>query len=89
MVHYTKKKRVGSLGVASWFPFFFGENLGCIGDGGAITTNDDELAKKIRTIANYGSDYKYHNIYKGVYSRLDEIQAAVLDVKLQHLDSDN
>ena len=60
-----------------------------MGDGGAITTNDDELAKLIRTIDNYGSDYKCHHIYKGVKSRLDEIQVAVLDVKLQHLDSDN
>ena len=58
-----------------------------MGDGGAVTTNDDELAAKIRAIANYGSDRKYHHIYKGVNSRLDEIQAAVLDVKLPHLDS--
>lgn len=84
-----KEKRVGSLGDASGFSFYPGKNLGCMGDGGAITTNDDELAKKIRAIANYGSDYKYHHIYKGINSRLDEIQAAVLDIKLQHLDSDN
>ena len=84
-----KEKRVGSLGDASGFSFYPGKNLGCMGDGGAITTNDDELAKKIRAIANYGSDYKYHHIYKGINSRLDEIQAAVLDVKLQHLDNDN
>ncbi len=82
-------KRVGSLGDASGFSFYPGKNLGCMGDGGAVTTNDDELAKKIRAIANYGSDYKYHHIYKGVNSRLDEIQAAILDVKLPHLDKDN
>ena len=84
-----KEKRVGSLGDASGFSFYPGKNLGCMGDGGAITTNDDELAKKIRAIANYGSDYKYHHIYKGINSRLDEIQAAILDVKLPHLDQDN
>ena len=84
-----KAKRTGNLGDASGFSFYPGKNLGCMGDGGAITTNDDELAKKIRAIANYGSDYKYHHIYKGINSRLDEIQAAVLDIKLQHLDSDN
>lgn len=82
-------KRVGNLGDASGFSFYPGKNLGCMGDGGAVTTNDDDLAKKIRAIANYGSDYKYHHIYKGVNSRLDEIQAAILDVKLPHLDSDN
>ena len=84
-----KGKKVGSLGDASGFSFYPGKNLGCMGDGGAVTTNDDELAKKIRAIANYGSDYKYHHIYKGVNSRLDEIQAAILDVKLPHLDKDN
>ena len=82
-------KRVGSLGDASGFSFYPGKNLGCMGDGGAVTTNDDELAKKIRAIANYGSDYKYHHIYKGVNSRLDEIQAGILDVKLPYLDEDN
>lgn len=86
---YYKDKRVGSLGDASGFSFYPGKNLGCMGDGGCVTTNDDELASKIRAIANYGSDYKYHHIYKGINSRLDEIQAAVLDVKLQHLDNDN
>lgn len=84
-----QKLRVGSLGDASGFSFYPGKNLGCMGDGGAITTNDDELAKKIRAIANYGSDYKYHHIYKGINSRLDEIQAAILDVKLPYLDEDN
>ncbi|MBQ7286978.1 MAG: DegT/DnrJ/EryC1/StrS family aminotransferase, partial [Candidatus Gastranaerophilales bacterium] len=59
-------KRTGNLGDASGFSFYPGKNLGCMGDGGAITTSDDELATKIRAIANYGSDYKYHHIYKGV-----------------------
>lgn len=84
-----KGKRTGNLGDASGFSFYPGKNLGCMGDGGAITTNDDELAKKIRAIANYGSDYKYHHIYKGINSRLDEIQAGILDVKLKYLDKDN
>ena len=82
-------KRVGNLSDASGFSFYPGKNLGCMGDGGAVTTNDDELAQKIKAIANYGSDRKYHHIYKGVNSRLDEIQAAVLDVKLKSLDKDN
>ena len=81
--------KCGSLGDASGFSFYPGKNLGALGDGGCVTTNDDELAKKIRAIANYGSDYKYHHIYKGVNSRLDEIQAAVLNVKLKYLDEDN
>ncbi len=82
-------KRVGNLSDASGFSFYPGKNLGCMGDGGAVTTNDDELAAKIKAIANYGSDRKYHHIYKGVNSRLDEIQAVVLDVKLKYLDKDN
>lgn len=82
-------KKTGNLGDASGFSFYPGKNLGCLGDGGCITTNDDELAAKIRAIRNYGSNVKYHNIYKGINSRLDEIQAAVLDVKLKHLDADN
>ena len=82
-------KKTGALGDASGFSFYPGKNLGCMGDGGCITTNDDELAAKIRALANYGSDRKYHHIYKGTNSRLDEIQAAVLDVKLPHLDKDN
>lgn len=81
--------RCGNLGDASGFSFYPGKNLGCLGDGGAITTNDIELATKIRAIHNYGSDFKYHHIYKGVNSRLDEIQAAWLEVKLPLLDSDN
>lgn len=82
-------RRTGNLGDASGFSFYPGKNLGCLGDGGAVTTNDDYLATKIRAIRNYGSDYKYHHIYKGINSRLDEIQAAWLGVKLPHLDEDN
>ncbi len=82
-------KRVGNLSDASAFSFYPGKNLGCMGDGGAVTTNDKSLYEKIKAIANYGSDRKYHHIYKGVNSRLDELQAAVLDVKLPYLDKDN
>lgn len=82
-------QKCGSLGDAAGFSFYPGKNLGAMGDAGCITTNDDELAVRIRTIANYGSDQKYHHIYKGINSRLDEIQAAILDVKLSHLDADN
>lgn len=82
-------KRTGNLGDASGFSFYPGKNLGCLGDGGAVTTNDDELAQKIIALRNYGSHIKYENLYKGVNSRLDEIQAAVLDVKLKYLDKDN
>ena len=82
-------KRTGNLGDAAGFSFYPGKNLGALGDGGCVTTNDVELAKRIRAIANYGSDYKYHHIFKGINSRLDEIQAAILDVKLPFLDKDN
>ena len=82
-------KRVGNLSDAGAFSFYPGKNLGCLGDGGAVTTNDEEIYNKIKALANYGSDRKYHHIYKGLNSRLDEIQAAVLDVKLPHLDADN
>ena len=81
--------RVGGLGDAAGFSFYPGKNLGCLGDGGAVTTNDDELAKKVRALRNYGSDVKYHFPYRGTNSRLDEIQAAWLRVKLPHLDADN
>ena len=81
--------RCGNLGDASGFSFYPGKNLGCLGDGGAVTTNDEELVTKIRAIRNYGSDYKYHHIYRGMNSRLDEIQAALLRVKLPYLDEDN
>ena len=84
-----KGRKIGTLSDAAGFSFYPGKNLGCLGDGGAVTTNDEELYKKVKYIANYGSDKKYHNIYKGVNSRLDEIQAAVLDVKLKYLDEDN
>ena len=82
-------KRTGNLGDASGFSFYPGKNIGCMGDGGAVTTNDDELAKKIRALRNYGSHIKYHNLYQGSNSRLDEIQAAILSVKLPDLDKDN
>ena len=82
-------RRTGGLGDASGFSFYPGKNLGGLGDGGAVTTNDDDLAVKIRALANYGSDRKYHHVYKGINSRLDELQAAVLSVKLDYLDQDN
>lgn len=84
-----KGRRVGNLGDAAGFSFYPGKNLGALGDGGAIVTNDGELYERCKAIANYGSDRKYHHVYKGVNSRLDEIQAAVLDVKLAYLDRDN
>jgi dTDP-4-amino-4,6-dideoxygalactose transaminase len=80
--------KAGNWGHASGFSFYPGKNLGALGDGGAITTNDDELAQTLRALRNYGSHEKYKNIYKGVNSRLDEIQAAMLDVKLKYLDAD-
>ena len=86
---YYQGKRAGNLGDASGFSFYPGKNLGCLGDGGAVTTNDEELYNKVKALANYGSNIKYHNIYQGVNSRLDEIQAAILDVKLKGLDKDN
>ena len=82
-------KKSGNLGDAAGFSFYPGKNLGALGDAGAVTTNDEELAKTIRAIANYGSNQKYVNIYKGLNSRLDEIQAAVLDVKLKYIDQEN
>lgn len=81
-----KGQRTGGLGDAAGFSFYPGKNLGAIGDGGAITTNDDEIADKVRVLANYGSRVKYHNEVKGVNSRLDELQAAFLRVKLAKLD---
>ena len=86
---YCGAKRAGNLGDAAGFSFYPGKNLGCLGDGGAVTTNDDELAKKVRALRNYGSDVKYHFPYRGTNSRLDEIQAAWLRVKLPYLDVDN
>lgn len=81
--------KTGNLGDAAGFSFYPGKNLGALGDGGAVSCNDDELGKAIRAIANYGSNQKYVNIYKGLNSRLDEMQAAVLDVKLKYIDEEN
>ena len=81
--------KTGNLGDAAGFSFYPGKNLGALGDGGAVTCKDEELANTVRALANYGSNQKYVNIYKGLNSRLDEIQAAVLDVKLQYIDKDN
>lgn len=81
-----KGKKAGSLGDAAAFSFYPGKNLGCLGDGGCITTNDLQTAKKVRVIGNYGSDQKYHHIYKGINSRLDELQAGFLRIKLRELD---
>ncbi len=82
-------RRTGSIGDAAGHSFYPGKNLGALGDGGAVTTNDPELAAAVRTLANYGSSAKYVFKYTGRNSRLDEIQAAVLDVKLKYLDEDN
>lgn len=82
-------KKSGNLGDAAGFSFYPGKNLGALGDAGAVTTNDEELAKTIRALANYGSNQKYVNIYQGLNSRLDELQAAVLAVKLQYIDEEN
>ncbi len=82
-------KRVGVLGDAAGFSFYPGKNLGALGDGGCVTTNDANIAEKIRCLRNYGSDYKYHNIYRGTNSRLDELQAAFLSVKLKSLEKWN
>lgn len=81
-------KHTGALGDAAGHSFYPGKNLGALGDGGAVTTNDEELAQVVRAVANYGSQKKYVFKYCGRNSRLDEIQAAVLDVKLKHLDED-
>lgn len=81
-------KKAGSWGDAAGFSFYPGKNLGALGDGGAVTTNDKKLADTLRSLGNYGSHKKYENIYKGVNSRLDEIQAAMLSVKLLYLDKE-
>lgn len=81
-------KKAGNWGDASGFSFYPGKNLGALGDAGAITTNDDQLAKTLRALGNYGSHEKYKNLYQGTNSRLDEIQAAMLSVKLKHLDTE-
>ncbi|MDR0605000.1 MAG: DegT/DnrJ/EryC1/StrS family aminotransferase [Bacteroidales bacterium] len=82
-------KKTGSLGDAAGHSFYPGKNLGALGDGGAVTTDNEELALAVRSLANYGSSKKYVFQYQGRNSRLDEIQAAVLNVKLKHLDEDN
>lgn len=82
-------KKTGNLGDAAGFSFYPGKNLGALGDGGAILTNDSVLAEKVRAIRNYGSKVKYYNEHKGVNSRLDEIQAAFLSTKLKYLDKWN
>lgn len=79
-------KRAGNWGHASGFSFYPGKNLGALGDAGAMTTNDEELAQTVRALGNYGSHKKYENLYQGTNSRLDEIQAAILRVKLNYLD---
>lgn len=83
------RQKVGTLGDAAGFSFYPGKNLGALGDGGAVVTNDDDLANLIRTLANYGAKEKYYHEVMGVNSRLDEIQAAVLSLKLERLEQDN
>lgn len=84
-----KDRVIGSFGNAAGFSFYPGKNLGALGDAGATVTNDEELSNKIRALGNYGSDYKYHHIYQGNNSRLDELQAAFLSAKLPILDKVN
>ena len=84
-----KGRKVGSFGDAAGFSFYPGKNLGALGDAGAVVTSNGELAEKIRALGNYGSDYKYHHIYQGNNSRLDEMQAAFLSAKLPFLDKIN
>lgn len=84
-----KGKRAGSLADGAAFSFYPGKNLGALGDGGMVVTNNEEIATKVRALCCYGSDYKYHHIYKGVNSRLDEIQCGFLRIKLKHLDKWN
>ena len=86
---HTDGRTTGSIGDAAGHSFYPGKNLGALGDGGAVTTSDDALAEAVRTLANYGSQKKYVFKYTGRNSRLDEIQAAVLDVKLKYLVEDN
>lgn len=88
-LHSTVNYKTGSLGHAACHSFYPGKNLGALGDGGAVTTNDEALAQMICSMANYGFSEKYVATYKGRNSRLDEVQAAVLDVKLNYLDQEN
>jgi dTDP-4-amino-4,6-dideoxygalactose transaminase len=85
---YTNGKKSGNLGDASGFSFYPGKNLGALGDAGAITTNDEVLTKTLKALRNYGSHIKYHNLYKSINSRLDEVQAALLSVKLKYLQAE-
>ena len=84
-----ENKSAGNFGNAAGFSFYPSKNLGALGDGGAITTNDSDLAEILFSLRNYGSEVKYHNDFIGVNSRLDELQAAFLNVKLPHLDTEN
>ena len=84
-----KGKKIGTLSDDAGFSFYPGKNLGALGDGGCVVTNNKELADKVRALGNYGCDYKYHHIYQGTNSRLDELQAAFLRVKLRYLDKWN
>lgn len=84
-----KEKKVGTFGKAAGFSFYPGKNLGALGDAGAVISDNEELISKVRALGNYGSDYKYHHIYQGNNSRLDELQAAFLSAKLPHLDRMN
>ena len=85
---YFEKRRCGNLGDASGFSLYPTKNLGAFGDAGVVTTNDNDLCSTIRSIANYGSSKKYENTYKGINSRLDEMQASLLRVKLKYLNSE-
>ena len=82
-------QKVGTFGDVGCFSFYPGKNLGALGDGGAVITNDDVLASRMRSLSNYGSSEKYHHVYKGTNSRLDELQAGFLRIKLKHLDAYN
>jgi dTDP-4-amino-4,6-dideoxygalactose transaminase len=82
-------RKVGAWGDAAGFSFYPTKNLGALGDAGAITTNDEKLAAMLRALRNYGSEKKYHNLYQGVNSRLDEVQAALLRVRLPFLNEEN
>lgn len=84
-----KGKKTGALGDAAGFSFYPGKNLGALGDAGIVTTRDEQLSQKVRMLGNYGSDYRYHHVYKGNNSRLDEVQAGILNCKLSYLDKWN
>lgn len=85
----SNNRKAGAFGDTAGFSFYPGKNLGCFGDGGCIATNDDQIAEKLRLLRNYGSKVRYEHLEKGVNSRLDEIQAKVLSIKLKHLDEWN